>query len=284
MRVWWRGNDDWRVDKLLVAGETDLFHTSLRTTEWSYEDAKATVSIDPDIRLPRTADLIPPVLAARLLTDVDPTEVSRLPSRRVAGVDAPGLRLSPAAPQTTIDHVDLWADADTGIPLLVEVYATGESTASFTSRIREFSAATPDPARTGFTATAQSEVGFEDVLDIADAANQYAPIIAPSTIAGLARSSDGEGAVGVYGTGVTQLIAIPLRDREADPLREQLRRTPGVGSVPSGTVLSVGPLGVLLTGVEGDGGWLVAGSVTQATLVEAADDLVNDSLFIEDRQ
>src|SRR5262245_44961881 len=28
LRVWWRGADQWRVDRLLAAGETDLVHRS----------------------------------------------------------------------------------------------------------------------------------------------------------------------------------------------------------------------------------------------------------------
>ena len=61
--------------------------------------------------------------------------------------------------------------------------------------------------------------------------------------------------------GVTRLIAIPLRDREADPLREQLRLTPGVEHRRAGTLVTIGPLGVLLARrATGDGGWLVAGT------------------------
>src|SRR4051794_3729566 len=70
MRAWWRGTDDWRVDRLLVSGETDLVHQHGVTIEWSYERDRARISRDPDIRLPRTADLVPPVLTERLLRDV----------------------------------------------------------------------------------------------------------------------------------------------------------------------------------------------------------------------
>ena len=50
---------------------------------------------------------------------------------------------------------------------------------------------------------------------------------------------------------MTQVLAIPVRDREADPLREQLRGTPGAQSPSaSGTVVTVGPLGVLLSGLR----------------------------------
>lgn len=274
MRVWWRDSFEWRVDRLLTAGENSLVYERGITTEWDYEDAEARISRDPDIRLPRTTDLIPPELGARVLSDVDPDELTRLPSRRVAGVSAPGLRIAPASDLTSIDHVDLWADLDSGVPLRVEVYSPGASTPSFTSEFREFSSATPHAGTTSFTPNADTEVSYDDVLDIADAANQYAELVPPPTAAGLEKTSAADGAVGVYGEGLSQLIAIPLRDREADPLREQLRITPGAELAERGTVVSVGPLGVMLTGDDGDGGWLVAGTVTDETLVAAADDLI----------
>jgi hypothetical protein len=282
MRAWWRGDDDWRVDRLLVAGETDLVHHSGLTIEWSYEGDRARLSRDPDIRLPRTADLVPPVLAERLLRDVDAGDVVRIDARRVAGVDAPGLRLEPTAPQASVDHVDLWADPESGVPLRIEVYAAGEPSPSFTTEFRDFSAATPSTAATDFPAAPGIRVDHDDVLDIADAANQYAPLRPPDRVGGLAKSSTSDGAVGVYGVGLTQLIAIPMRHREADPLREQLGQTPGVRHLASGTVVSAGPLGVLLTGEDGDGGWLLAGTVTEATLVEAAGDLDRGTTYLQD--
>ena len=87
------------------------------------------------------------------------------------------------------------------------------------------------------------------MLDIADAANQYAPRRSLRRLSQDSRSRrPRDRAVGVYGAGVTQIIVIPLRDREAHPLREQLGSWPGSRLVPEGVVLSVGPLGVLLTG------------------------------------
>ena len=64
-----------------------------------------------------------------------------------------------------------------------------------------------------------------------------------------------------------------MRHQEADPLREQLLRTLGVQRLPEGTLVTVGPLSVLLTGVDGDGGFLLAGTVTPATLTQGATDL-----------
>jgi hypothetical protein len=90
LRVWWRGSDAWRVDKMLVGGETDLVHDGALTTEWSYESNRVVQSIDPDVRLPRTADLLPPALAARVLGDAERRAAVRIAARRVAGIGAPG--------------------------------------------------------------------------------------------------------------------------------------------------------------------------------------------------
>ncbi len=178
LRVWWRGPDAWRVDRLLAAGEDDLVHSGRRSVAYSYEAQEATVSTDPDIRLPRTSDLLPNELARRLLDGARPADVSRLPTRRVGGVSAAGLRLNGDAAtrdRSTIARVDLWADQATGVPLRVEVYARGSDAPSFTTSVADFDGAAPPRERVSFTPTATTEVRREEVLDIADAAHQYAP-------------------------------------------------------------------------------------------------------------
>ena len=284
LRVWWQDDEHWRVDRLGTAGETDLVHTGRFTTEYDYEDARATTGADPDIRLPRTADLLPRALVDRLLADVDDQDVSRVAARRVAGRTAPGLRLRPGSAQSSIDHVDLWADAGTGLALRVDVYAVGSTEPDLTSELLEVDTGPPDPSALAFVPSETTEQRFEDVLDIADAANQYAPLRPPTEVAGLPMSPSARGAVGVYGAGLTQLIAIPLRSREADPLREQVRGTAeetavGTGSL-TGSAVTVGPLGVLVTGEDGDGAWLVAGTVTRATLEQAALDLLSGTVYL----
>ena len=88
---------------------------------------------------------------------------------------------------------------------------------------------------------------------------------------GLQKTATSDRAVGVYGQGTTQLIAIPLRDREADALRTQMAITPGVEQDQDRTVVALGPLGVLLTGSRGDSGWLLAGTLTRDALERAVD-------------
>lgn len=286
LRGWWRGAEDWRVDRLLTTGESDLVHRDGRTVAWSYERAEAVVGLDPEVRLPRTADLVPPVLGARVLVGVGAGDVRRLPARRVAGVAAPGLRVRPPAPQSSIDHVDLWADPGTGLPLRVDVHATGGGSPGFTTAFREVSLATPPASVTAFVPTAGTEVEVDAVLDIADAADRYAPLRPPPVVGGLRRAGGPDGAVGVYGSGTAQLVAIPLRDREAGALREQLALTTGVVELagPAAHLLEAGPLGVLLTGREDGAGWLVAGTVTAATLERAAGDLLGGTTVVEDRR
>jgi hypothetical protein len=273
LRVWWRDADDWRVDKLLPTGEVDLFHHGRATIRWDYERAEAQTSIDPAMRLPRDADLLPPTLARRALTGVDAAGVTRLPARRIAGHDALGLRVRPTDPRTSIDHVDLWADPTTGTTLALDAYGTGSQpvlSTSFTS----VDLAAPAPGSTSFHAAAGLRETVDDVLDIADAANQYAPLLPPPTVAGLARSASSDGAVGVYGAGLTEVLALPLQERDAGYLADQLR-TSGARRVGDRLLLRVGPLGIALTFSHQpfDFAWVVAGTVTDDTLVRAADDL-----------
>lgn len=282
LRVWWQDAEHWRVDRLLLTGETDLVHHGDTTVEWSYERDRVTVSHDPDIRLPRAGDLLPPVLAERLLRGVSATDTTRLPARRLAGRSAAGLRVRPPSPLSSIDHVDLWSDGASGVPLLVEVYATGSSSPDFTSRFTDYSPAPPPSDTLTFVAPPSADVRYDDVLDIADAANQYAPVRPPEAVAGLRQTDASDGAVAVYGEGTAQVIAIPLRDREADAFREQMALTPGVEKDRLRTLVTLGPLGVLLTGADGDGGWLLAGTLTRDALERAGQDVLSGFAFLDE--
>ena len=273
MRVWWRGSEDWRVDKLLPTGEIDLFRHGAATIRWDYEREEAQTSIDPSIRLPRDADLLPPALAHRALAGADPRDVTRLPPRRIAGHDAVGLRLRPSDPRTSIDHVDLWADPGTGLVLAVNAYGTGSQPVISTA-FTTVDLGSPPARETGFHPAAGVRITVDDVLDIADAANQFAPVLPPVSVAGLTRTGGARQAVGLYGTGLTQIMALPLQSRDAGYLARQLRTSGGQDNHGL-LLLRVGPLGVGLTFSHNpfDFAWLVTGTVTDDTLVQAARDL-----------
>ena len=74
-----------------------------------------------------------------------------------------------------------------------------------------------------------------------------------------------------------------MRGREAGALRDQLDVTPGVDHPDRRTVVTVGPLGVILTGGPGERGWLLAGHSQQATaLLQAADDVLSGFVYTGD--
>jgi hypothetical protein len=90
LRVWWRNEDDWRVDRIRSTGETGLFRQGGSTIRWVFESETATYSPVSQIRLPDASDLLPPTFARSLLQGVRRNELSRLPTRRVAGIDRAG--------------------------------------------------------------------------------------------------------------------------------------------------------------------------------------------------
>ena len=275
LRVWWRGAEDWRVDRLRSTGETDLYRSRGFQIRWVAESDTATVAPVSTIRLPDAADLLPSTLARSLLQGVRDAELSRLPADRIAGVDAAGLRITPEDSAASLDRVDLWADAVTGLPLRVELYGSGDRRPVVSTAVTSLSLEVPDPATTVFRPAASSTLAYEDAVDVAAAANAFAPYDLPAELAGLtARGTADPGAVGIYGRGPTVLVAIPLRQRVAGPLRERLQSSASARRTPAGTVALVGPVTLLMTpGQWGRGAFLLAGTVTPETVERAAGEL-----------
>jgi hypothetical protein len=276
LRVWWRNADDWRVDRIRSTGETDLFRQQGHTIRWVFESETATYSPVSKVRLPDASDLLPPTLARELMRDAREHELSRLPSRRVAGIDAPGLRLTPDESATTVAHVDVWAEPGSGLPLQVELYGVGEQRPVLTATLLELSLSEPPDETTDFGAGQGVQVNFEQSVDVAAAANAFAPYDLPASLAGL-RSRDGQdpGAVGIYGRGPTTLIALPLRGQVAGPLRRQLSDRGTAQFTDVGTLAPVGPVGLLITPFRGRrGSFLLAGTVNSETLHRAATELL----------
>jgi hypothetical protein len=275
LRVWWRNGGDWRVDRIRATGETDLFRQQGYTVRWVFESQTATFSPVSKIRLPDASDLLPPTLARGLMQGARNDELSRLPTRRVAGIEAPGLRLTPDEPATTVAHVDIWAEPTSGLPLQLELYGIGEQRPVLTTTLRELSLQEPAAGITDFTPADGVRVNYEQSVDVAAAANAFAPYDLPASLAGL-NSRDGEdpGAVGIYGRGPTTLIALPLRGRVAAPLRRQLSDRGSAQFTDVGTLAPVGPVGLLITPYRGrNGAFLLAGTVNFETLRQAAAEL-----------
>jgi hypothetical protein len=279
MRVWWSSSAEWRVDTVSLTGETDLHRSGGQTWTWDYEANRATLDDNghpPGVRLPRSDDLLPPNLARRLLSGATPPEVQRLPSARVAGHSAAGLRLRPNEPGTTIDKVDVWALAS-GLPVRVAVYGKGSATAVVSTSFLQLTTAAPTSSDITFVPPASARVTESNGLDLLGFIDLLlVDVHPPATLAGLSRnvSTPLVGAVGVYGRGVTILLAVPLPPRIAYPLRDQLEKAVGAVNAADGVAIGVGVLNLLLGQPAVDGGaWLVTGTVTPETLARAMAEL-----------
>ncbi len=273
LRVWWHDPEHWRVDRTRSQGESDLIRSAGRVVRWSYESKRATTTRYSSIRLPDESDVLPSSLAHRLLDGAKPDELSRLPARRVDGRSAAGLRFSPSDSRTTLDHLDLWLDEKSGLPLLAEVHADNTPLPALTSQVSDLSRSTPSLDRTRFTFPAGIKVTTSYAIDDAAGANAFAPFEPPESMAGLPRRGDQRGGVGVYGRGPTSLIVIPLRRRIGSQVYRELKKSPAAKTYDDGSIgLAVGPLGIRLRG-SGRGLFLVTGFVTPATLSRASADL-----------
>ncbi len=283
LRVWWRAADDWRVDSINLSGERDLRRDRLGVWTWDYESNTAehfAEAVVPVVRLPRADDLVPATLARRLLSQAGPAQVTRLPDARIAGHDAAGLRLHTADARSTIEHIDVWALPANGLPVRVEVYGREDSAPVLTSSLLDLSTSAPPASQTAFRPAVTAKVRSNQFGDIVAAMDQFGQSTPPPQLAGLLRAPLQLGSVGVYGQGVTALVAVPVPRRLARTLARQLAGTPGSVAVSNGgseigaLSISVGPLNLLLSaeGVD-DARWLLAGTVTSPTLVSAVAEL-----------
>jgi hypothetical protein len=275
LRVWWRNADDWRVDRIRSTGETDLFRQGWGIVRWVFESETATYSPVSTIRLPDASDLLPPTFARSLLQGVRESELSRLPARRIAGIDAPGVRLTPDEKAATVGHVDIWADPTSGLALEVELYGVGEQRPVLSTTLRELKLGEPPTTTTHFKLAEGVRISYEQSVDVAAAANAFAPYDLPASLAGLSsRNGQDPGAVGIYGRGPTTLIALPLRGQVAGPLRRQLQDRGTAQLTGVGILAPVGPVGLLITPRGRGGAFLLAGTVTADTLERAATELL----------
>ncbi|MBI5089422.1 MAG: hypothetical protein HZB15_11355 [Actinobacteria bacterium] len=129
----------------------------------------------------------------------------------MAGRVAGGLCIIPTSPTATIDHVDLWADPDTGVVLRVQIN-TGGTAAELEAEFVDISFGQPDPDVVQFDA---DEAGVPvrdsptaDVIDALGAFPSLAGLTAPpDQLAGLPRRGDGSGLLNTYGAGLSVVTA-----------------------------------------------------------------------------
>jgi hypothetical protein len=281
MRVWYASPTSHRVDAIDYTGETDVYTDEQGTWTWDYEDEEATRTVRTtatvaEISIPAAADLLPPALARRLLSNADEDELSRLPSRRIAGREAVGLRLAPAHPAATVERVDVWADEATGLALRVAVHGR-QANAAMDSSFLDVDISAPDPDLLIFSPPPGADIDTDsgDLVGRLEQRGDVDAVALPPVLAGFARSGDGDLlSAGVYGDTVTSFVAINLPERVARSLRRAIIGSPTTVEQTMGPSMTSGPVSALLADTGGKSRWLLAGTVTVDALVLAAQSLL----------
>jgi hypothetical protein len=286
LRAWRASPEAWRVAVLQVTGERDIYRTQFGTYTWDYERNLTTLAVgDAPVRMPYAADLVPPDLARWLLAGE--ARVSAIEARRVAGVAAAGLRITPHSPDTTIGRVDIWADPDTGLPLWVEVHGRGIGAALFTSRFLDVEQATPpvDVLTPGLPPGAGLTLGTAE--DVTAALNTIAPgRPLPGTLAGRTRLGPAGAqevtGLAAYGPGLDTFVVLALPGRTGlDALTAARDRGALPVSLPNADAYqtsTVGVNGLIVRTTQPDRRsrrtYVIAGPVTTAVLTQAAAELL----------
>jgi len=282
MRVWQATPARWRVDVLSDAGERDMYQLSgCRSYIWDSGSQLLTeVRGRQTFRLPRPADLVPPALALRLLSEAGrQARFGVIAPVRVAGRSAAGLRMTPADTASTVGHVDIWADPSSGLPLLVEIFSRGTVRPALKSQFFQVSPWRQDPrvltpvrsAGTGFTVTRAG--------NLAGALSDLGLVALPAQLAGRNRLpvQPGFETIGTYGGGLTTFVVVGVRGsagRHLVPDAVSAGGTPlaiagGAGVVIGAPLINaviVRPPGFFVT-------FLLAGTVSAQLLEQAAAEL-----------
>lgn len=286
IRAWYAGPDAWRVAELTAIGERDTYRTADGQYRWDFERNLVTyLAGAPTIWLPGAPDVVPPVLARRLLSPDG--RLQRLPDRRVAGIGAAGVRFTPADGDTSIGRVDVWADPATGLPVRVEVAGRGAADPGFTTRFVQLRQAAP--GRAVLTPTVPASAGFAaaTATEVREALANALPDALPDALAGRPRTSLGAtaGVPGgaVYGAGLSSVVVLALPGRLGGQMLDAGRDAGGtLVPVPGAEAyeLRTSLLTALVVHINHTGrresvhAWLLAGMVDPQLLQRAATGLV----------
>jgi len=245
----WRSPDGVRVAQVLPAAERDVYAST--TDVWLWDSDRFTAwhaSVPESIRdsagtasAPTTADLETTVSA--VLKRIEPyANVTTAEPVDVSGRAAYEVRLTPAgASDTLVDHVDVAIDAQTRVPLRLEISAKGSSTPVVRAAYTSISFAPVDPSVLRFTPPPGATVRQLR----APSGDEYSP-------------DAGAPRVRWFGTGFDLIGAV---------------RVPSVPRELAGLFPYRGPIASADVVDRGDHAWVVAGLVPPEALARVEPDL-----------
>jgi outer membrane lipoprotein-sorting protein len=274
-RVWYAGEDKVRLALMGTTGETDVIRNGTNTWLWNSSDKTAThLALPKDAgkadkaALPAGVPQTPQEAADAALAAITPTTtVATTGAAKVAGRDAYELVLSPKDASSLVGQVRLAIDAETHIPLRVDVYAKSATSPAVRVAFQQISFTTPDAQQFTFNPPAGTKVTEQKVGDVAtDRQKALKERMQATEKAKPAGSAEPK----VIGKGWTSIVTAKLpagadtKSSEAAGvlgLMEKVSGTWGSGHEYTGTLFSV-----LVT----DDGRVFAGAVTADALYQAA--------------
>ncbi|WP_290805958.1 hypothetical protein [Herbiconiux sp.] len=268
-RVYADGTDKLRVQVLDQLAERDVVLNGSELWVYDSSDSSAVHSTLPapgdaapgeaaSGDVPTTIPT-PDELATQFLAAVDPsTDVSLGADTSVAGRSAYDLVLTPRTDATLVGSVSIAVDAETGMPLQVEVFARGDSSPAFEVGFTDLSLDAPSASLFDFTPPAGTDVTEKDLSAEGHDATDAGPGAPASGAADAAEPTvTGEG----WDAIVETTISGDLSALTSNPLFAQVATPVAGGSALQTTLVSV-----LLT----DDGRLLAGAVPVSALQAAA--------------
>jgi outer membrane lipoprotein-sorting protein len=271
LRVWSAGPDHARLSVMGQLGESDVIRNGTDLWTWSSNDKTATHrtlkahSTTPDTTSPGAGVAsTPQQAAASALKAIDPsTQVSTSGTADIAGRSAYVLALTPRDNNSLVGSVQIAIDAETHVPLRVQVFAKGASQPSFEVGFTSFDPTTPAMSVFGFNPPPGTKVTEES----------GSPSKQPSgTQSGAGKAADDTKVVGSGWTSVV-VAKVPADatsgaggSGSTGQLASLLQRLPKVsGSWGSGHLLQ----GTLFSVVLTDDGRVAAGAVAPQQLYDA---------------
>lgn len=155
LRVWYGGPTQQRIALLAQMAERDVVHNG--TDLWTYTSTTNEVTHATVPKALPSAEqgggaLTPQQVAEQALAAVDPTtEVTVDRTARVAGRAAYQLDLVPRDSRSLIGSIRIAIDADTSMPLQVQVFAAHATTPAIQVGFTDISFSAPDPSVFDFT-------------------------------------------------------------------------------------------------------------------------------------
>lgn len=251
VQVWYGGVDRQRVAILGSTDETDVFRSGSNLWQWNSADRSAVHTILPGQReLSGVAQLpTPAAIASQVLERLDPTtKIDVRTDQRVANRSAYELILTPRTTSTRVGSVHITVDGRTKVPLGVQVYSRGATSASIDVTFTSIRFVHPPSSYFTFTPPSNARVRTVDLRD------------------SLPPAEGATSRVGTYGTGWTTIYTYRTRGHlTMDPaLSSACTRESGTWG--KGRILESNLVNVLFT----DEGRIYAGAVDPDALYAAA--------------